>query len=264
MLLILSARSFRKSIGAARKAMDLLDLPRVAHDELGLRGLLVTTDLLAGADTARIDRLRERADKAACPCLFLVETEAHPLAEPKSAPAAAATGRLERVLTAAQRLGCSAAAIAISGADSDAALELAAERLRPLAARADRLDLSLLIQPNPGLTATPERVTDLIKKVGGFRLGSLPDFQAAAASSDATGYLRRLSPYAPVVLASALGFSKEGEHEGYSLRVSADAITSVGFDGAVAIEYRGSGDVIEGVRRTRETLEPALFGAEAS
>lgn len=262
MLLILSASSFRKAVSAGRGGIDLLDLPRYALDELGLRGLLVPTDMLAGADANRIDKLRERADKALCPCLFMVEPAAHRLCEGGEHAAAAASARLERVLVAAQRLGCSAAGVCIAGQDTDTALELAAERLKPLAARAERLDLSLLIHPVEGLTARPERVADLIKKVGGFRLGSMPDFRDGAASGDASGYLRRLAPYAPVVTATAIEFDDAGAHQPYSLDECADALVTVGFDGAVALDYQGKGDVSRGLRLTREAIEGKLLGAE--
>lgn len=274
MLLILSASSFRKSINSKRGGVDLLDLPRMAHEEFGFRGLLIPTDVLVGADMERLDRVRESADKSACPYLFLVETDVHPIGHPNEDRALASKQRIERVLTAASRLGCSSAGISIAGADTDAAMALAVERLKPLASRAEQLDLNLLIRPSPGLTETPERMSDLIKLVGGFRLGSLPDFEAAAGSGDAHDYLRRLAPYAPVVLASSTEFNAEGLHTPYDLQSCAQALVSIGFDGAVAVEYRGEGantsgatpgddsGISEGIMMTRLAIEPTLLGTE--
>lgn len=261
MLLILSASSFRRSL-AAKGGMSLSDLPKVGHSDLDLRGLMTPTDLFAGADAARLDRFRETADKASCPCLFLVEPDPHPLGGSSEKKAAASRERMEKVLRAAHRLGCSAATFSISGG-GDRSLQAAAPRLKHISAIAERLDINLLLRPCNGFTHEPEGVTELIKIVGGFRLGSMPDFEAAAESGDPTDYLRRLAPYAPVVLASSREFDADGNHTAYSLEQCAEALVSVGYDGAVALEYRGVGDIEEGIRKTREIIEPILFGTDA-
>lgn len=262
MLFIASASTYRKTIAAKTKPLELLDLPRHVHEVLGLHGLLVPTDMLAGADIAMLDRLREHADKAACPCLVLEETEAQPLADASERTASDAVDRMERVLTAAHRLGCSAAALRVAGTSGKDAFERAVDRLRRIAAVAERFDLNLLIRPGRGPAATPEALTEIVKRVGGFRLGSLPDFEDCAAGGDPETQLRRLAPYAPTVIASAKTFTDKG-HEAYDLEECARALVSVGYDGAVAIDYRGTGDMDTGVRRTREAIEPILTGEQA-
>jgi hypothetical protein len=120
---------------------------------------------------------------------------------------------------------------------------------------------------HPGLTANPERLTDLIKKIGGFRVGTFPDFQAASASPDPTHFLRRLTPYASALTASSVSFvaSKKPPgfvHEPYDLATLAATVTSVGYTGTIAIDYRGEDDPETGIIRTRTILEGAL-GKEA-
>lgn len=259
-MLILAASSFRHAINSPKSGVTLLDLPRRAHDELGLRGLLLPTDLLAGADARRLDTLRERADKTSCPCLYLVESQTHALATASKDEAAASADRLDRVLQAAQRLGCSAAGLSVTAPDTEAALEAVAERLKPLAGKAERLDLSLLLCPAKGLTQTPERISDLLKKIGGFRVGLLPDFKEAAASGDGPGYLRRLAPYAPVVLASAGAFDDSGRHTGYSLEECATSLVAVGYEGAVALACETKTGTEANLQRMRKALDPILFG----
>lgn len=261
MLLILSISSFRRTIGG-KGDPSLLDLPRIGHANLHLRGLMTPTDLLAGADANEIDRFRERADKASCPCLFLVEPEPHPLGQPSDSAAEASVDRMEKVLRAAHRMGCSAASFSVSGKANDDALQLAAKRLKAVSSAAERLDVNLLLHPCEGFTESPEGVTELIKLVGGFRLGSMPDFEAAAASGEPSEYLRRLAPYAPVVVAASREFDSKGRHTAYSLEDCCEALLSVGYDGAIALEYRGEGDVEEGIRQTRDIIEPILFGTE--
>jgi hypothetical protein len=142
--------------------------------------------------------------------------------------------------------------------------------------RADKLDISLLISPGAGLTSKPERITELLKKVGGFRIGTFPDFETASKAPDASAYLQRLTPYAMVVSASSTKFgiakSKEEtpveqligvqgvEHRAYDLRSMIKAIESVGYEGPLAIDYRGGGDAVAGISLTRDHIRAALGG----
>lgn len=209
MLLTLNASCLKPLLAPARKAkpsLALFDLPKFIREDLGLSGMTLSTDLLVGSDRRKLESIRERADKVGCSCLLLVETEPQNLADADEAVAQIGVDRLIRVVQAAQVLGCSSTSVKLIAPDTEKALGLASQRLRKVIERAERLDLNLLITPHTGLTATPEKLTELLKKVGGFRIGTFPDFQAAAASKDPVGYLRRLTPYAAVVSASTLKF----------------------------------------------------------
>jgi sugar phosphate isomerase/epimerase len=274
MLLTLTAISLRSMLikgKSGKPKLDLLDLPQYARQDLGLHGLNLSTELLAGVNRERLEKLRERADKAGCACLLLVESEPQSFGDKNDTVAAAAVERAQRVIQAAHILGCSAAAVRAFGADDTVVFAKTAERLRKAVERAERLELNVLLAPHDGLTATPERVTELIKKVGGFRVGTFPDFQAAAASPDPVAYLRRLTPYAAVVSASTVKFAVEkggeaerpdapAKHQPYALETMVEAILSVGYDGTLAVEYRGTGDATLGVLRSRYALERLMQG----
>jgi sugar phosphate isomerase/epimerase len=274
MLLTLTAISLRSMLAKSKTGkskLDLLDLPQFAREELGLHGLNMSTELLAGVTRDRLERLRERADKAGCACLLLIESEAQAFGDANESVAAAAVERTQKVVQAAHILGCSAAAVKAAGSDDATVFQRTAERLRKSVERAERLELNVLLSPHQGLTATPERITELIKKVGGFRVGTLPDFQAAAGAADPVAYLRRLTPYASVVSASTVKFTPEkggdaddpqapAKHGPYALEVLVEAILSVGYDGTLAIEYRGTGDAKLGVLRSRYALERLMQG----
>lgn len=219
MLLTLSASCLKpllrgqgpKDDPRAKGALSISDLPVYARETLGLVGLNLSTDLLVGADRRTLEAIRERADKAACTCLLLMEAAAQELTSADPAIAAAAVSRGERVVEAAHILGCSAASIPLAGADDQGSLDRGIERLKPIVARAEKRDLSLLITPGPGLTSRADRVTELLKRVGGFRIGTFPDFAFAAKTEDAAAYLHRLTPYATIVSASTVAFAMPGE-----------------------------------------------------
>jgi hypothetical protein len=183
--------------------LSLLDVPAFARDHLGVNGLILSTDLLVGADRQHLQRVLESADKAGCPCLVLTESTPQKFADEDDAVVAQATDRALRVAQAAAWLGCSAFALPLQAADDEPSMVTAATNLKPVSRRAEKLDLNMCIMPVQGLTQSPERVTELLKKIGGFRVGTLPDFAAAAASPDPVLYLRRLVPYASAVFAPA-------------------------------------------------------------
>ncbi len=258
MLLILSANSFRGKILAKKDPLPLLDLPRFTREHTELHGLMMPTAFFAGADAKKIDRFRDEADKAECPCLVLVEDEPQDIGG-SEAKFEAALDRVSRVLKAGQRLGCNAVGAPIVAPESEDKYELISARTRRLLDRADRMQINLLLVPAKGLTNTPEGMTGLIKKVGGFRIGSLPDFEhASTLGPDITDTLRKIVPYASAVTASAGDLDKKGKHAPYDLSKCMDALIAVGYDALVAVEYRGPGDAAEGVRAIKGALEAAL------
>lgn len=277
MLLTLSASCMRHLLtpGKTGKArLALADLPEYTRQTLGLHGLNLPTDLLAGLSRPEIERVRERADKAGAACLVLIEHDPLGFGGPADSGASVAMDRLRRVVQAGQLLGCNAVAVRVAGPDEPAVLLRTAERMRRVVQGAEKLELNVLIWPSEGLTNTPERVTELIKKIGGFRVGTLPDFRSAASSPDPVAYLRRLTPYASLVSATTQKFvSVKGDaepdadqpvkHAPYDLKPMVDAILSVGYDGTLAVDYRGSGDATLGVVRSRKIFE-SLLGLEGA
>ncbi|MGD9692278.1 MAG: sugar phosphate isomerase/epimerase family protein [Phycisphaerales bacterium] len=257
MILTLSVASVARLLSAKKGGMSLVQLPEIAHDVLGLRGLVIPTSVLTGISPADAMALRDAADKSACPCLVLIESDAQPLAA-EDDRVDDAVERMTRVLRVAQMLGCNSVGVSVDAPDNEDAFENASVALKMILERADRLDINVLIAPHAGLTADPERLTDLIKKVGGFRIGTLPDFAGAAKAGEPEEQLRRTAPYAQAVIASSLGFDEKGEHQGYDLGACVSALQAVGFEQTLAIEYRGKGDPLEGVRLTRQAIERCL------
>ena len=209
MLLTLHAASLRPMLAPTRgkPKLALTDLPRFARQDLDMHGLNLTTDLLKGATRKVLEDLRERADKERCACLLLIEPEPLKLADESDKVGGAGVERAKRVLNAASILGCNAAAISVDSPEEDDFVDFAADRFRQIVETADKLDMNILVAPREGLTHKPERVTELIKKVGGFRVGTFPDFEAAVQAEDPAAYLRKLVPYASVVCATTVSLT---------------------------------------------------------
>lgn len=258
MLLTLSDVSFRSALTGSKPKLTLADLPTLAKNELGLNGLVLHTEFLTGWDVNRLEQFRDRADKAAAPCLLLVESEPQRIGDADASAAAGADERMQRVLQVAHRLGCSSVALGIRDPGASVTVDALAAAVKKVVQRAERLELNLLLAPLPGATQTPEKLTGLIRKIGGFRVGSFPDFETACgAVGGAKDYLRALTPYASVVSASFGAGGTKGSSKGSGAEFGAcvEAVESVGFDQTVSLEYRGVGDPREAILQAKASFE---------
>lgn len=259
----------------------LLGAPNAVREQFGLHGLNLSTGLLKGADRAALAALRDAADRARCACLVLVEPPMN-LADASEKKTDQALARARRLVEAASLLGCNSLALGVSGKTDDETFERAVDSLKEIAEGAEKRELNVLITPTEGLTEDPDRVAELIKRVGGFRIGTYPDFQTASKAKDPIAYLRRLAPYAWAVNASTVefvdlaeeaGLEASGnddedldalaellsapEHVTYDIDAMVQAIAAVGYDGTLAVDYRGGAGTL-GIRQSCEALEAAL------
>lgn len=258
-VLTLSAAALRPLIQAEDpRCPSLAALPGFTQRELQLRGLNLPSGLLAGRQLPELDRLRDAADKASCPCLVLVEDQPLAVGDPTTRPAV--EDRIRRLAAAANRLGCRDIAIRVAqppGGSGPIGLEEAATGVKAVLHEMDRHDLNLLLVPHTGLTDDPVRLTELIKKVGGFRIGSLPSFGHAHATGELEKTLRRLAPYAESIDATVVGF--EGDrHKPFDLAACVESVKAVGYVNTLALDYAGTGDVVEDLQRARGILEAAV------
>jgi len=133
----------------------------------------------------------------------------------------------------------------------------AANIKRALAAL-DRFDTHLLIRPGAGAGGDPQRIADLIKKIGGFRIGSMPTFAHAAGTKDPDDTLRRLSPYAQAMEASVKSFAKSGKHEAWDLGAYLECIRNVGYQNTLCIDYAAKTDPIGNIERARDLFAAVI------
>jgi sugar phosphate isomerase/epimerase len=259
MLLTLTSGSMRHRLGKKSDGLTVLDLPAFTIKQLKLHGLNLSASTLAGWTLEDLDKLRDRADKAACPCLVLVEDTPLALGHDDIKKRNLANQRVMKLAVAANRLGCSSIGLRLDAPDTPEAFEEAADDIRALMPQVERLELNILLAPHEGLAHSSERLTALIKRIGGFRIGSLPSFAAAsAAGGDPIEHLRKLAPYAGAIHASIDSFNKKGAHKGCDLAQCVTAIRSVGFLNTLAIDFTGTGDPVPHIEKARDILQKAI------
>lgn len=258
MLITLSSNALRSQLTGSSPEIELVDLPKIARDQFGFSGLQLTTSLLKGWDAARIEKLKDRADKAACPCLVLVEEQPHQLGELEGDTTERVLERMSKVMQVAHRLGCSSVAMTLAPAHGEDTEDLVAENLRDVVRAAERLEINLLLSLSEGLTSNPEQLSGLIRKVGGFRIGSFPSFAQAAASGDPEAYLKSIVPYASAVTASCGVFDSKGGHAAFGIETCMEAIKAVGYDGSLAIESNSGPKAFEQIAACKAAIEGVL------
>lgn len=258
LLLTLSSSSLVGLFQEAEKGPDsLLEVPRFTMEHLQLRGLYLEASNLSGWSIKEIDRLRDRADKAGCPCLVLADDELLTLTPTDSESCQESIGRIERLAVAANRLGCNSIAIQCADLVDDDGVEQATSALRGLMASIERLELNLLIRPTSGLLGTPEGITDLVKRVGGFRIGVMPTYGLGKDQDQEIEQLRKLAPYAGAMLFQVQDYRGKTGHKGVDLISGIETLKQVGYASTVAIEYVGK-NPLKDVDKAREELQAAI------
>jgi len=250
-----------------------MDVPDYAINSLQLRGLNINAHQLSGWGFDDLDALSDRADKAACPCLVLVEEEPLAFGDDDPKIQEGVHERIRRLAVAANRLGCNALAVRCAvGHDQEGLidacaehlkedeerLDACAEHLKEIMASIEHLDLNLLVSPHEGLTNDPERLTDLIKRIGGFRIGAMPIYGRGTNEAVELDHLRKLAPYAGAIQLCVQQFNRNSNHKGLDLAAAIETIRKVGYVNTVTIDYVGEGDPSRDIELARVELQGAI------
>ncbi|MAT80472.1 MAG: hypothetical protein CMJ29_02365 [Phycisphaerae bacterium] len=258
LLLTLSTSSLSALFEDPEKGPNsMLDVPRFAMDDLGLRGLYINTSMLSGWSIKEFDMLRDRADKAGCPCLVLADEELLDLGSSDQSAREAAVDRIERLSVAGNRLGCNSVAVRCADVVDEPGAEAATEAIRSLMNTIERLELNLLIKPTEGVMGAPEGVTDLVKRVGGFRIGVLPTYGTQHSQDDEIERLRKLAPYAGAMHFEVDSYVGKSGHKGVDLGRGIDTLKKVGYASTVAIDYVGK-NPLKDLEKARDELQAAI------
>jgi sugar phosphate isomerase/epimerase len=260
LLLSLTSRSLQSLLDpTADPPRTLFDAPSFVSDELGLRGMSLDVDMLTGWSLADMDTFRHRSDQAGCPCLVLVEPTALAFGDADESVRSAAADRLTRLAGAASRLGCNAVSIPVSiPKDDQPALLRAIAALQSSLLSIERQELNLLLTAAPGVTDESDGLSELIKEVGGFRIGALPTYGDPISPEDPIEHIKRLAPYAGAIHLRCEGFKRGGAHIGLDLAAGLDAARAVGYQSNIAIDYVGEGDPAKEIAKALKILQAAI------
>ncbi len=261
-MLTLETSSLSAKLDSGKGSMSLAELPKFAVEETGLRGLAVAASLLAGRSAIELDQFRDAADKVGCPCLSLTDPTPLSLAGGSNGDAEASLDRVKRLAAAAARLGCSSLAI-VSDAPKGCDLDAVAMGIRAAVQAIERHELNLLLTPSDrGELSTAEGLIELIRRVGGFRIGCMPTFAHAAGTVDPNETLRRLAPYAGAMIGDLDATSpRRGGPDLQLLATWVRTVRTVGFASTLALGSKAR-DAVARISAARDHLETAAAAGD--
>ena len=163
--------------------------------------------------------------------------------------------RIQRLSAAANRLGCNAISISPSFPEDKNAVDQIIEQLREAMAGVERLELNLLLQPCEGYSSNPDQLIEIIKQIGGFRIGALPTFQFASATGDGIEALRKLAPYAGGIIAD---FPCGRGKKRIELVEGLEAVLEVGYSNTIALNYSGKANPIKELKKVIGKMQTRL------
>ncbi len=247
-LLSLCAGCTMQPLPRKGEPLAFLDIPRFTAEELELRGLVIPVELVRGRPAQELERFRDEADRAHCPCLTLMQDAPIDF----SLDQETVTKALFALLRAAKLLGCGEVAVrpALTPATTDAAVSVLKSVLHSVHAQ----DLNVLLRPMLEPVGDAAYLVETIKKIGGFHIGAMPSFSHASASGEGLEALKKAAPYSGAVEVSIAGFDKDGEHQRWDLSGYVEGLIAYGYTNKFAINWEGKTNWVAGVEKAREKL----------
>jgi sugar phosphate isomerase/epimerase len=167
----------------------------------------------------------------------------------------------QKWLDAARELGCHSIRVnAASSGEYDEQTRLAADGLRRLTDRGEKLDLNVIVENHGGLSSNGAWLSAVIQRVDHPRCGTLPDFGnfnlGDGKTYDRYKGVGEMMPFAKAVSAKSNDFDDDGNEIHTDYRKMLRIVLDAGYRGFVGIEYEG-GKLSEpdGIRATKQLLE---------
>ncbi len=251
LLLTLAIQSLNSLIEGGE--LNILDVPNLASEKFDMSGVMIDAKHLSGWTMESYDTFRNNADKNNSPCLLIRDNYLMDLLDNDEE----SLERIARLSVAANRLGCNAIAITPTFPEDAQSVDSIVEKLRYAMQGVERLELNLLLQPCEGQSSDPEQHIEIIKQIGGFRIGALPTFDAASATGDGIEALRKLAPYSGGIVAdfpNGRGKNKIDPVEGLK------AVIEVGYSNTIALNYCGKGNSMKEIKKVAKQMQSYLKG----
>lgn len=261
----------RRLFGRAKPKMDHLEFAATAA-KLGIRGVEYVNQFFKDKanDTKYLDEMKRRASDAGVRSLLIMIDGEGALGDSDEKRRTQAVENHYKWVEAAQYLGCHSIRV---NARSDNKLrpeeqmKLAADGLRRLTEFGAKHQINVIVENHGGLSSNGKWLAGVMKLVNHPRCGTLPDFGNFAIDRskniwyDRYQGVKELMPYAKAVSAKSHEFDPAkpwstidgAGHETNYLRMMR-IVLDAGYRGFVGIEFEGSGDEIEGIKKTYDLL----------
>ena len=247
----LAGWSLHRTVGRGENQRDMLDMPQMTAEDLGINAIELVNQMLSAKDTKYIDKLAANASKYNTKILLIMIDRAGNAGADSERAREDAVKRHGEWIDIAAYLGCHSVRMNWGGAPEDfqtntAAREALIERsvptFRKICEHGDKRGLNVIIENHWGPSSYPDFLIDLIKRVDHPRFGTLPDFGNFPDDVDNYDAVDRMMPYAKAVSAkcydfdNATGLETKLDYE----RLISNVVDKHGYHGYIGIEYEGN------------------------
>lgn len=222
------------------KEIDQLGMVDLAHD-LGIRGLELVNTFFPSPQYGYLKQLRKRSEDAGVQILLIMCDAEGSMAGPEKASRLLAAKNHRKWVDIAAVLGCHSIRCNTGAQEGDAdALDRCVESFSALLEYADASGINVLIENHWGLSSDPDWLTELMRRVGHPRFGTLPDFGNIPETTDRYDAVRKMMPYAKAVSAKCYDFDDAtGDETKIDYAKMLGIVEAAGYHGWVGIEYEG-------------------------
>lgn len=222
------------------KEIDQLGMVDLAHD-LGIGGLELVNTFFPSPQYGYLKQLRKRAEDAGVQILLIMCDAEGSMAGPEKASRLLAAKNHHKWVDIAAVLGCHSIRCNTGAQEGDAdALDRCVESFSALLEYADASGVNVLIENHWGLSSDPDWLTELMRRVGHPRFGTLPDFGNIPETTDRYDAVRKMMPYAKAVSAKCYDFDDAtGDETKIDYAKMLGIVEAAGYASWIGIEYEG-------------------------
>lgn len=270
----LAAYSLHRTIGPGRTPM--LELPRLAREEFGIRAIELVNWMLESDDPKYIAKFVQSANEQGVKILLIMVDREGAVGAPSEYARRRAVDGHKRWLDIAKTMGCRSIRMNWAGARSDTMadpeelgdfIRRSVSPLLAICSYADLLNLNVLIENHGGPSSHPDALVRLMNEVGHHRLGTLPDFgnfpprvnsNGGPGTVDPYDAVDKMMPYAKAVSAKCYEFHPDtGEETSlFYDRLIEIVVDKHGYNGHIGIEYEGLRmSEFDGIKACKALLE---------
>jgi len=267
MEIALAGWSLNRRFRSTEAPLALLDFPRVAVEEFGIRKIELNSPFFVYEDpddqatspiaASYLKDLKKAADDAGVEIVGIAVDGHGNLAALDAAERKQAVENHRKWYDVCQALGCPAFRANSGGhgaEDNPDAVKACAESFAQLAEWAQVAGIDVLMENHWGISVKPDNMVAIIRQVGNSHFGALADFGNFPDEYRMEG-LAKIAPYTKYVHAKFLEFDEAGEDPRIDAKACMEIFRQAGYRGAFGIEFEGKIDDHEGVIKSKALLE---------
>ncbi|MBS0196313.1 MAG: TIM barrel protein [Planctomycetes bacterium] len=243
--------------------LEHLDFPKTAKNDYGIDAVeYVNTLFKKRGDAEYTKELKKRCEGEGVKSVLIMCDDEGDLGDADPKKRKQTVENHKKWLEAAATLGCHSIRVNARGMGTyEEQQAQAADGLHALCVVAEPFNLNVIVENHGGLSSNGKWLSEVMKKVGHPRVGTLPDFGNFRISADEQydryKGVEEMMPFAKGVSAKSHDFDDAtGEEKDMDYTRLMRIVLAAGYHGRLGVEYEGSRlSEPDGIRATKRLLE---------